>query len=41
VILIHGKVDVPYFKNDLSIMFWLYVLVLLLQSRDHAGSSGA
>jgi len=23
VILIHGLVDVPYFKNDLSVMFWV------------------
>lgn len=23
VILLHGLVDVPYFKNDLSILFWL------------------
>ncbi|OGH84713.1 MAG: hypothetical protein A2261_01830 [Candidatus Magasanikbacteria bacterium RIFOXYA2_FULL_44_8] len=41
VYFIHGLVDVPYFKNDLSIMFWLYVLVLFLQSHDHAGSDGA
>jgi len=24
-ILIHGLVDVPYFKNDLSILFWLII----------------
>jgi O-antigen ligase len=23
VVLIHGLVDVPYFKNDLSVMFWV------------------
>jgi len=23
VIIVHGLVDVPYFKNDLAIMFWL------------------
>ncbi|MBU1180368.1 hypothetical protein KJ885_05475, partial [Patescibacteria group bacterium] len=22
-LLIHGLVDVPYFKNDLSILFWI------------------
>ncbi len=27
-ILIHGLVDVPYFKNDLSIMFWLIIALL-------------
>ncbi len=25
VILIHGLVDVPYFKNDLSVLFWLII----------------
>jgi len=25
VILIHGLVDVPYFKNDLSMMFWIFM----------------
>jgi O-antigen ligase len=24
-ILIHGLVDVPYFKNDLSVMFWIII----------------
>ena len=24
-IIIHGLVDVPYFKNDLSVLFWLIV----------------
>jgi O-antigen ligase len=24
-IIIHGLVDVPYFKNDLSILFWLFI----------------
>ena len=28
VILIHGLVDVPYFKNDLAVMFWLLVALL-------------
>ncbi len=27
-ILIHGLVDVPYFKNDLAIMFWLIIALL-------------
>lgn len=27
-IVIHGLVDVPYFKNDLAVMFWLLVAML-------------
>lgn len=27
-ILIHGLVDVPYFKNDLAVMFWLIIALL-------------
>lgn len=26
-ILVHGLVDVPYFKNDLAVMFWILVAV--------------
>jgi O-antigen ligase len=25
VILVHGLVDVPYFKNDLAVMWWVWV----------------
>ncbi len=33
--MIHGLVDVPYFKNDLSIEFWIIVvLIQLLADRD-------
>ena len=28
VIIIHGLVDVPYFKNDLAVMFWVLVAML-------------
>jgi O-antigen ligase len=28
VIVVHGIVDVPYFKNDLSVMFWLFVAMI-------------
>ncbi len=28
VIIIHGLVDVPYFKNDLSVMWWAIVILL-------------
>ncbi len=27
-IIIHGLVDVPYFKNDLAVMFWLIISLL-------------
>ncbi|MFH1412999.1 MAG: O-antigen ligase family protein [bacterium] len=27
-IIVHGIVDVPYFKNDLSILFWLLIALL-------------
>lgn len=26
-IFVHGLVDVPYFKNDLAITFWLFILI--------------
>ncbi|MFH1661577.1 MAG: O-antigen ligase family protein [Candidatus Falkowbacteria bacterium] len=28
VILIHGLVDVPYFKNDLAVMFWIFIAMM-------------
>ena len=31
VILLHGLVDVPYFKNDLSVLFWLIYALPNLQ----------
>jgi O-antigen ligase len=30
VIIVHGLVDVPYFKNDLSCLFWILVAILVL-----------
>jgi O-antigen ligase len=30
VIVVHGLVDVPYFKNDLSCLFWILVAILVL-----------
>jgi len=30
VIIIHGLVDVPYFKNDLSLVFWLIISLLVI-----------
>jgi len=31
IILIHGIVDVPYFKNDLAILFWLLVAIMIIK----------
>jgi putative inorganic carbon (hco3(-)) transporter len=33
-LLIHGLVDVPYFKNDLSILFWVIVGVVIILSTN-------
>lgn len=30
IILIHGMVDVPYFKNDLSALFWIIISLLAM-----------
>ncbi len=27
-VLVHGLVDVPYFKNDLAMMFWLFIILM-------------
>ncbi len=42
VILIHGIVDVPYFKNDLSVLFWLIIALvgLLRLSSNRKGRTG-
>jgi hypothetical protein len=29
-IIVHGLVDVPYFKNDLAMMFWLFIVLVAL-----------
>ena len=33
-ILVHGFVDVPYFKNDLSVLFWIFVGLLTAANND-------
>ncbi len=42
VILVHGLVDVPYFKNDLSLFFWLVIGFLnasqLLRDREKSAN---
>ncbi len=30
VVIIHGLVDTPYFKNDLSVLFWLIIGLLIV-----------
>ncbi|MEK7648770.1 MAG: O-antigen ligase family protein [Patescibacteria group bacterium] len=34
VILVHGSVDVPYFKNDLAIMWWMFFALALILYRQ-------
>jgi hypothetical protein len=29
-IIVHGLVDGPYFKNDLAMMFWLFIILVAL-----------
>lgn len=33
IVLIHGLVDVPYFKNDLAVFFWFLIASAIVQSR--------
>lgn len=39
VILIHGLVDVPYFKNDLAILFWIIYALGLLSTKTPTTTS--
>ncbi|MEK7108413.1 MAG: hypothetical protein AAB898_01965, partial [Patescibacteria group bacterium] len=32
-LLVHGLVDVPYFKNDLSMLTWTLIAILLIAAR--------
>ncbi|MFA6393604.1 MAG: O-antigen ligase family protein [Patescibacteria group bacterium] len=42
VIVVHGLVDVPYFKNDLSVMFWIFIFMVSLINLKHKSAlSGA
>lgn len=34
-VVVHGVVDVPYFKNDLSVIFWLLVALLSLNRLEY------
>lgn len=33
--LVHGLVDVPYFKNDLAFLFWTIAALIILQKEKH------
>jgi len=33
-LLVHGLVDVPYFKNDLSVLFWILIGISIIISRN-------
>lgn len=42
VLLVHGLVDTPYFKNDLSVLFWVLIaIVVFLNFRDQKNLSAA
>jgi O-antigen ligase len=37
VILVHGFIDTPYFKNDLAAMFWLLIgLMVIIENNNHS-----
>lgn len=33
-LIIHGLVDVPYFKNDLAMLFWIIAAIVVLASKE-------
>lgn len=37
-LLVYGLVDVPYFKNDLAIIFWLIVGIMVVLYNDRRGA---
>lgn len=34
-LLVHGLVDVPYFKNDLSVLFWIILGAMVVLHKNH------
>ena len=41
IILVHGLVDVPYFKNDLSFLFWIIIAMpFILPKSEKSGKMG-
>lgn len=41
VIIVHGLVDVPYFKNDLAVQFWLLVAMMGMINTCHREADAA
>jgi O-antigen ligase len=39
VIIVHGMVDVPYFKNDLAVMFWTFIALISFINIEVKGRS--
>jgi len=37
IILVHGCLDTPFFKNDLALLFWLLVSVTMLPDGENTG----
>jgi len=37
VLLVHGLVDTPYFKNDLSVLFWLIIGLGIIEDKIYQG----
>lgn len=33
--VVYGLVDVPYFKNDLSALFWIWIALVIVSIREH------
>ena len=36
VFLIHGLVDVPYFKNDLAMLFWIIISIVIPTTKEES-----
>ncbi|MBI5230448.1 MAG: O-antigen ligase family protein [Candidatus Magasanikbacteria bacterium] len=41
ILLVHGLVDVPYFKNDLSVIFWLIITIIVLEEKRNLSQDWA
>ncbi len=39
IIIVHGLVDVPYFKNDLAVMFWVFIAMMSIINLEVKGES--
>ena len=37
-LLVHGLVDVPYFKNDLSVLFWIIIGLMIIPTNQWRGA---